>query len=324
MTAWLRLLIGLAAAATVTVAAWGTEFAPPWPRAAPVLTVTFFVALLSQVSGDLLINPQPLGRARWAGRLSILAICLTTAYAALWIAFTHPVTSPEKRVVGSWAYSPAAQEHVTHQTLPAPVTEVLADMENNPELVFDPFSLFAVRSILLGTWIVATASVMLGLTQGARLLMPRMSGATHPALATLHARMAAWPATVPDKLCRELRLALQTLEQADNVPGAILTVAGMLEGETGLLGDLAAQHDQPLKGFNLLEQIEGLASQALMPKEVVSDCHWIRVRANLARHRKESVTREDAQMAISRGMCIVEWYVQALPASKNPQSDPAP
>jgi hypothetical protein len=323
VTVLLRLLIGFAAAAAVTAAAWWTEVAPPWPSATPVLTVTFLVALASQVSGQVLIDPQPLQRTRVTAKFLLLAACLAAAYAVLWIAFTHPVSSPEKRVVGSWAYSAVAQEHVEHQSPPPPVSEVLADMENNPELVFERSSLLLTRAILLGTWVAAVGAAMLGLTQGVRLLRARMQPATHPELATLHQQLAACPASVPDKLSGELHRALQTLEQAENVPGAILTVAGMLEGPHGLLGELAAQHGQALQGFNLLEQIEGLASRSLMPKEVVSDCHWIRVRANMARHRKDSVTLEDARMAISRGICIVQWYAQTAPAEK-PPAEPSP
>jgi hypothetical protein len=51
-------------------------------------------------------------------------------------------------------------------------------------------------------------------------------------------------------------------------------------------------------------------SKGILPAEIASDLHWIRVRANRSRHHSEKVTlaAEDAETAISRCLRAIQWF----------------
>jgi hypothetical protein len=107
-----------------------------------------------------------------------------------------------------------------------------------------------------------------------------------------------------------LRQALRTLRAADNPPGAIIHVSRLLEGERGLLGEIALAAGHKLRGYDLNAQIEELAGKGIVPAEIASDLHWIRVRANKARHNMEKamLTARDGEVALDRALRIVEWF----------------
>lgn len=79
-----------------------------------------------------------------------------------------------------------------------------------------------------------------------------------------------------------------------------MTVSRVLEGSRGLLGAIASASSHQLKGFELEKQIEELAQKGIVPGEIASDLHWIRVRANKARHNveKKTLTVNDAEVCL--------------------------
>ena len=120
---------------------------------------------------------------------------------------------------------------------------------------------------------------------------------------------------VPDvdlSLRKELQIALRTLRDAENIPATILSVARLVEGQEGLLGRIAASKQSPerLKGNVLIKQIDELQQQGVIPDTVASDMHWIRIRANIARHRKERVclTLSEAEKALDFALNMVQWF----------------
>jgi tetratricopeptide (TPR) repeat protein len=128
--------------------------------------------------------------------------------------------------------------------------------------------------------------------------------------ASLDERIAALSESVDEQLRRELQQALATLRNADDAPGAIMDVSRLIEGQRGLLGCIASARNYKLKGYNLDAQIEELAQKGILPAEIASDFHWIRIRANKARHNIEKITlsANDAEMALDRALSIVEWF----------------
>jgi tetratricopeptide (TPR) repeat protein len=123
-------------------------------------------------------------------------------------------------------------------------------------------------------------------------------------------RVAALAEGVDADIRRGLRQSLDTLRVAGNVPGAIVSVARLLEGPNGLLGAVAVAHDRAVKGGGLDNQIEDLAQNGIVPGEIASDLHWVRVRANKARHQveKAELTVNDAETAIDRALRVVHWF----------------
>jgi tetratricopeptide (TPR) repeat protein len=127
---------------------------------------------------------------------------------------------------------------------------------------------------------------------------------------TLDDRIAALTTDIDAELRRELHDVLRTLRDASNIPGAIMTVSRLLEGDKGLLGAIAVAGRHVLKGSTLDKQIEELAAKGIIPGEIASDLHWIRVRANKARHKieKKTLTVNDAEASLDRALSVVEWF----------------
>jgi len=118
---------------------------------------------------------------------------------------------------------------------------------------------------------------------------------------------------VPDvdaDLRGELQRALRTLQNAENVPGTIVHISRLIEGPHGLLGHITSAHGQQLKGHNLEAQIDELRQKGLVPPEIASDLHWVRVRANRARHNMEQIplTVRDAAIALDLALGVLEWF----------------
>lgn len=127
---------------------------------------------------------------------------------------------------------------------------------------------------------------------------------------SLDDQIASLAPEVDDAVRADLIGALRTLRDAANVPGALVTLSRMLEGNAGLLGLVAARVPCKLKGHTLDAQIEQLAQAGIMPTEIASDLHWIRVRATRARHNIERVAleTEDAEFALSRAVTALRWF----------------
>jgi hypothetical protein len=123
-------------------------------------------------------------------------------------------------------------------------------------------------------------------------------------------RVAALKPEVNKDLRTEIQHALVTLREAGNIPGAFMTISRSLEGHDGLLGLIASACGYTLKGFNLEKQINELAERGIIPGEIASDLHWIRVRANKARHKseKKTLTVNDGEMCLDRALCVIEWF----------------
>jgi hypothetical protein len=312
-----QLAVGPAAAAALALTTWLFYLAPPWPSYRAVAALTFALGASVSTAAVLLLRGWDGHRLRRLG-LWLLAASLAAGavYAFLWTAFTYSTTEAGQRVIVGWGYTPEARDYLALNPHLS-TEELLADMENDPDLVFDPVSLRIISPALLASWCVAVGALLALLAVGA-LLVTRP--ALDPLAARLHERVAGWPPGLDADLRAGMEQALHTLTGAGNVPGAILTVAGLLEGEHGLLARLASLHGQPLRGGNLFAQIEDLAQKGLVPGEILSDVHWVRLRSNMARHSKGSVTAEDAHTAIGRVAHVIEWYHAARPQRKEPHA----
>jgi hypothetical protein len=131
-----------------------------------------------------------------------------------------------------------------------------------------------------------------------------------PASLSLDERVAALVEEVGAEIRLELRAALRALRDGGNVPATVMGVSRLMEGERGLLGSIAKASGNPLRGHNLEGQIDALAQKGALPAEIASDLHWIRIRANRARHNSERalLTVDDAETALSRALRVVEWF----------------
>jgi hypothetical protein len=301
------LLLGGAASALFAAGTCWLHVSPPWPEDRTVAGATFLVGLVAYAAAGQLLAPWEERRLRSAG-IGVLAalLAVATSYCLLWAFFTYPVSEQGDRVTGSWAYTAETQDYLAMKAEPMSPRELLADVENEPEQVFEKKSLTLVRCALLASWFLTCAGLAFeGALSG--LLVARRAGPGDPLTARLKARVDGWPAGVDPQFRAEIQQALRILADA-NVPMAILNVSVLLEGEQGLLGKVAAAHGQSLQGGNLFAQIEDLAKKGIVPGDIMSDLHWIRRRSNSARHDKGSVTMDDAQMTINRAIHVVEWY----------------
>jgi hypothetical protein len=115
---------------------------------------------------------------------------------------------------------------------------------------------------------------------------------------------------IGEDLRTELRTALETLRGAGNVPGTLTSLSRLLERRGGLLERIATAHQHTLRGFNLDKQIEELAARGIIPGEIASDLHWVRIRANRARHGSEeaTLTGDDGETALGRVLRVLEWF----------------
>jgi tetratricopeptide (TPR) repeat protein len=107
-----------------------------------------------------------------------------------------------------------------------------------------------------------------------------------------------------------LAVAIRILLDADDPAGAILATSRLLEGESGFLALLATKTGVVVSEVTLNGQIEKLRLAGVLPSEIADDLHWIRLRANGARHNnsRARITTEDAATAISRALRVVEWF----------------
>ena len=123
-------------------------------------------------------------------------------------------------------------------------------------------------------------------------------------------RIASLVSDLDEGIRKEVQDALRTLRDAANVPGTIMTISRLLEGSRGLLGAIAAGGQHKLKGFELEKQINELAQKGIVPGEIASDLHWIRVRANKARHNveKKTLTIHEAEVGLDRVLSVLEWF----------------
>lgn len=295
---------GFLAAGLVAAGSYFSRLAPPWPEAFSTSLATGLVGAGAFAAARWLPLPSDPGEHRRSARRWVFLFLLTLGcYLGLWLAFSYRISFQGHRVLGSWAYSDLAEKYLALNALPLPSDKVLADMENDPDLVFAPASLTIVRGASLGTWFAACGAGFFLL--GGILL----AGERDPRLARLAARIESWPPQAEPWRTLLLR-ALATLQDAGNPAGAVLAAAGIFEGREGLLGVLAASHGRTLKAALLIDQIEESAGQGRLPKEIASDLHWIRVRSNVARHRQHELVPEDAYAALERSTLVVEWYLK--------------
>jgi hypothetical protein len=320
----LTLLAGSAAAVATTWLAACQHLTPSWPTERLHEYATGILATLT--FGLLYLLPSRAQRKkRYLTGLFVLFVACAAVYLGLWSAFTHEVTDDGQRVIGGISLSPLIEDYRREEGWLIPEATLLKDWRNDPDVVYEKRSLALVRLASLGSWYVACASLFGWLGLLARSLQSKEPA--DPVLARLVDRLAAWPAGVPARLREELLRAARTLEQADNPSGAVVTAAGMLEGENGLLGMVAAARGEKLDGFNLGDQIEKLAAKGILPGDVVFDCHWVRKRSNLARHADKPITRDEALTTIQLTIQVAEWYLGrfehgphlALPASDEPR-----
>ena len=102
--------------------------------------------------------------------------------------------------------------------------------------------------------------------------MNRSLGLDDRVSASRRGRRRGRPPGAPGKL-------LDTLRLAANVPGATHGRACCLEGPNGLI--VAVARPRPGgQGGELIGQIEDLARKGIVPGQIASDLHWIRVYAN--------------------------------------------
>lgn len=112
----------------------------------------------------------------------------------------------------------------------------------------------------------------------------------------------------------EIRLGIQrslkTLRAGENVPGSIVSTSLMLEGKRGLLVAIAAPIGYKLKGSQLIRQIDELTKAELIPEEIASCMHLIRVYGNKARHSAAAttLTDNDAEVCLDRALSVIEWF----------------
>jgi hypothetical protein len=127
---------------------------------------------------------------------------------------------------------------------------------------------------------------------------------------TLDERIVGLLPDVDEQVRRELQDALRTLREAENIPGSIVTLSRLLEGYRGFLATIASAGGYTLQPSVLEQQIEALTRNKIVPGEIASDLHWIRVRANKARHAAEErvLAVEDAEMCLDRLLNVVEWF----------------
>lgn len=129
-------------------------------------------------------------------------------------------------------------------------------------------------------------------------------------LALIYKQISSLDSCVDDDVRRELVSAVDTLRRASNIPGTFVSLSRFLEGPSGFLGRIAKAAGLQLRHNLLEQQIEQLRQQGVIPPELASDLHWVRVRASRARHRSESleITADDAENAISYVLRLVKWY----------------
>lgn len=127
---------------------------------------------------------------------------------------------------------------------------------------------------------------------------------------TIDERIASLVPDIDEVFTAELEGALRTLRDGQSIPGAIIQAARITEGNRGILGRIAAANQLTLKGGTLDSQINELAQKGIIPAEIASDLHWLRVRSNKARHNieKATLTEDDAETAISRVLRVMEWF----------------
>lgn len=144
---------------------------------------------------------------------------------------------------------------------------------------------------------------------------------------SLDQRIAALVPDIDGQLQTELQQLLGTLRNEGYIPGVIVGASRLVEGQRGVLGRVASIHQYKLKVYNLEKQIEELREKGILPSEIASDLHWIRVRANRARHNIERLTLTvyDAETALNFVLRLIEWFYckcergQGLPTIYDPQ-----
>lgn len=283
--------------------AWAAGVSPPWPQQAAAAGMAIAAELLA-FAFALLWLPA-LRRPRiWLGRAVAANIIAGAGYLILFYSVTYRLGGYYDRDIGGWELKPEMAEYIAAEP-GKNIEDLLADLGDvrAVEQAFTPASLRNARLAVLGSWLFFAAAL------GFCAVLAYRAGTRRddPVLAEIDNRLARLKDLDPVLLGR-LQTAVDTMANAGNVVGAIVSAAATLEGQDGLLGLIASQQGQSLHGHNLNAQIEELTTGSLLTPPVASDLHWIRIRANVARHNLGALTADDAILTLDRTLTVVEWF----------------
>jgi len=240
----------------------------------------------------------------WLVCAAAINIIVGAVYLVLFYSVTYRLGGYYDRDIGGWELKPEMAEYIAAEP-GKNIEDLLADLGDvrAVEQAFTPTSLRNARLVILGSWLIWAAGLGICAVLAYRAGVRRYD----PAYAEIDNRLARLKDLDPVLLGR-LQTAVDTVAKAGNVVGAIVSAAATLEGQNGLLGLIASQQGHALHGHNLNAQIEELTTGSLLTPPVASDLHWIRIRANVARHNLETLTANDAILTLDRTLTVVEWF----------------
>ena len=240
------------------------------------------------------------------------------------------------RVFRSHAYTEAVaaqwnDERQAGQPLTS-VDDLLHSAAFKAEDIFADRSRDSLPLLVLGSW-TAMCLALVATSQFLTRLVEHALCQEEPALAALQVRLRPDRELLPAQFADKLDNAIATLAKAENIPGTIVSVAGLFAGRFGLLALLMSQHQeaaeqrmaqwndketkdlrrkyqtQGYEKLDFLEQIEIVRLAGIVPPTIATDLHWIRMRGNEARHANApSMPRARRARALEFAVDIACWY----------------
>ncbi len=106
----------------------------------------------------------------------------------------------------------------------------------------------------------------------------------------------------------------RVLENSENLQQgveSILALVRFLEGESGILGQIAAAYNDELKSQKFVEQIKELGEKKYIPKKIKVTLDYLRLHSNLARHPGEEYNKysiEEIERLKLEFLEILNWF----------------
>ncbi len=105
--------------------------------------------------------------------------------------------------------------------------------------------------------------------------------------------------------------ALRDLEKLEDASSSVVAMVRLLEGERGLIGQIAVANNYKFKSTLFSDQIAELSEKRFIPKNIKNNLNFVRSQENIVKHpddRLNNFKLEDAIQIREQVLSIMKWF----------------